>query len=97
MWKIGSDGQLWKDKEVRFSYDGKFKRAEDRGLEDLRLRLSSDKKYVILPIIEHLKDGKQTLQLLAWKSTNLKPLKLSQKLKTTLKEYLPRHPDIGKL
>ena len=48
-WSINRHGQLSKDKQVSFSYKYKY-------IHSLKLQLSNDKKYIILPVIDQSQD-----------------------------------------
>ena len=50
-WNINQKGDLIKEKEQKFCYQSKF---TDSRLDQMKLLLSNDKKYVFLPIVsEH--------------------------------------------
>ena len=46
-WEIGPSGQLVKQKEVRFKYNRPYLQSHHT---HMRLQLSQDKKYVLLPV-----------------------------------------------
>ena len=65
VWYINYHGQLYKQEEINFNIqDFKVERSDDI---KMKLQLSNDKRYCVLPIIEvDNKENKQSAQLLAW-------------------------------
>ena len=67
LWKISSQGQIQKDKEISFEYNMAFKDTKDG---KMMLTLSHDKKIITLGMQND--DYSQGLTLLAWNSKTLK-------------------------
>ena len=65
VWYINNKGQLHKQEEINFTInDFKVERSEN---VKMKLQLSNDKRYCVLPIIEvNNKENTQSAQFLAW-------------------------------
>ena len=65
VWKIDNQGHLYKEEEKYFKIEQyEFQRSET---VKMKMQLSNDKRYAILPIIDISdKTNEQSAQLLAW-------------------------------
>jgi len=80
LWKISSSGQIEKDKEISFEYDGDFTQTEQG---KMKLSLSHDRTIISLGMQKE-ENSHPGVHILAWYVRSLRRVNISKKLADNL-------------